>query len=174
MLQLDLPYDQQAQTQENIAPFVFASNNVAVTRNLETFRIRARPSRSYVEGDYYLYVESVGSVVHHWLLISRQLYSRELNQVTLAIANYLRSEDNPKGVTMDEFSDTQSAVRWLNIMAMEHGFGCETSHRGDEITLDGKACAVIHYVNVTIEDFETARNGLRLHPCRFEKVRLSR
>jgi hypothetical protein len=164
MTQLEFPYDQHAQTTEKTIRFVPAFQN---STHIDSFRaVRARPGRSYVEGDYYLYVGSVGSVVHHWLLHSKQLYPNELNQLTFTLESYLRSEDNLEGVKMDEFDDAQSTIRWLNIMAMEHGFGCTESHRGDEITLDGKSCTVIHYVVVTIEDYDTANKGIKWNPSR--------
>lgn len=167
MLQLEFPYGQQDETKENV-PFLEFPWRPHCFDDMEIIHVRKRPSRNYVEGDYYLYVEPVGSVVHHWLLISNQLYSRELNQICLTLASNLRSEDNARGVTMDEFPDAQSAVRWLNIVANEHGLGCETSHRGDEITLNGETCAVIHYVNVTIEDLDLASRSVNWHPRRFQ------
>jgi hypothetical protein len=165
MVQLEFPYDQQAQAKENVYLRVGPSRT---TSFIDSFNaIKSKPGRSYAESDYYLYVERVGSVVHHWLLCSRELYSRELNQVTLALANYLRSEDNLDGVTMDEFPDAQSAIRWLNIMAAEHGLNCSTSHRGDEITLDGKTWnTVVHYVSVGLDDFQEANRCIKWHPCR--------
>jgi hypothetical protein len=167
MLQLEFPYGQQAQQTENVAASVWPAKGSAFFTPTN-HRIKERPSRFYAEGDYYLFVGNVGSVVHHWMLISKQLYPRELNQFTFTLAGYLRSEDNLEGVVMEEFPDAQSTIRWLNIMAMEHGFGCETSHRGDEITLDGRSCTVIHYVNVTIEDFDAASKGFSWNPCRYE------
>lgn len=170
MTQLEFPYDQQA-TKENVYLRVYpATASVEFNSEALCFAVKTRPSRNYVEGDYYLYVEPVGSVVHHWMLTSKQLYPRELNQLTLTLSSYLRSEDNLEGVTLDEFSDTQSAIRWLNIMANEHGFGCAASHRGDEITLDGKTVTVIHYVSVTIEDFQAANKCVKWHTCRMVKV----
>lgn len=167
MVQLELPYDQQTNLEANA---IDSKWPVKTFFEPVTHRIKVKPGRAYAEASYYLLVSSVGSVVHHWLLISKQLYPYELDQFTLSLGSYLQSEDNPEGVSLDEFEDAQGAVRFLNVMALEHGFGCHTSHRGDEITLNGKTTTVIHYVNVTIEDFDTAKSGVKWHHRRFVRV----
>jgi hypothetical protein len=159
MTWLEFPYGPRTQVEGNVpqtrlSPFLFPAP--------ENIRGTVRIGGKRIECDYYLLVESVGSVVHHWLLCSRELYSGDLRQLNAALCHSLFSKrSGMKESLLSEHSDTQGAIRFLNAIVSPHGFCCHSSHRGDEITLDGESMTIITYVDVTIWDPITVLRSAR-------------